>query len=91
MQVVATSYSIPLEFCIHARAGSDNTGRRGLALDLPAGSILRTDAGYTDYAAEDIFHEASSGQSCRKNSKRTHHPAQSFLLLLQQAEECAFV
>ncbi len=83
VQVVATSDGIPVEFYIHAGAESEQTGRRGLPLDLPAGSVLYTDAGYTDYVAEDLFNEASGSQqqtARRKNSKRPHHPAQRFLI-----------
>jgi hypothetical protein len=83
VQVVATSDGIPVEFHIHAGAESESTGRHGLPLDLPEGSVLYTDAGYTDYVAEDIFNEASGSQqqsARRKNSKRPHHPAQNFLI-----------
>ncbi|NML65167.1 hypothetical protein HHL22_08115 [Hymenobacter sp. RP-2-7] len=38
VQVVAASDGIPVEFYIHAGAESEQTGRRGLALDLPAGA-----------------------------------------------------
>jgi hypothetical protein len=83
VQVVATSDGLPVEFYIHAGAESEQTGRRGLALDLPAGSVLYTDAGYTDYVTEDLFNEVSGSQqqsARRKDSKRPHHPAQSFLI-----------
>ena len=83
VQVVATSEGIPVEFHSHAGAESEQTGRRGLPLDLPAGSVLYTDAGYPDYVAEDLFNEASGSQqqtARKQNSKRPHHPAQSFLI-----------
>lgn len=83
VQVVTTSNGIPVEFHIHAGAESEQTGRRGLALDLPVGSVLYTDAGYTDYVGEDLFNEASGSQqhsARRKDSKRPHHPAQNFLI-----------
>ena len=83
MQVVATSDGIPVEFHIHAGAESEQTGRRGQPLDLPEGSVLYTDAGYTDYVTDDLFNQASGSQqqtARRKNSKRPLHPAQVFLL-----------
>lgn len=83
VQVVATSDGVPVEFYIHAGREADVTGLRALPLDLPAGSILYTDAGYTDYVAEDVFEEATGNrqQSARRgNSKRAHHPAQNFLI-----------
>lgn len=82
-QVVATSDGVPVEFYLHAGGESEQAGRRGRPLDLPAGSILYTDAGYTDYIAEDLLHEASGSQqqsARRTNSKRPHHPAQNFLI-----------
>lgn len=90
---MATSSGLPVEFYIYAGAKSKQTGRRGLALDLPAGSALYTDAGYTDYLAEDLFKEASGSQqqtARRKDSKRPHHPAQSFLIqyFRKGAEAC---
>ena len=54
-----------------------------MAVDLPEGSVLYTDAGYTDYTLEDVFAEAtdSQQQTARKaNSKRPHSPAQRFLI-----------
>ena len=83
VQVVVTSDGIPVEFYIHAGREADVTGPRAMALDLPAGSTLYTDAGYTDYVAEDVFEEATGNrqQSARRgNSKRPHHPAQHFLI-----------
>lgn len=83
VQVVATSDGVPVEFYVHAGREADVTGLRALPLDLPAGSTLYTDAGYTDYVAEDVFEEATGSrqQSARRgNSKRPHHPAQSFLI-----------
>lgn len=80
---MATSDGLPGEFYIHARAESEQTGRCGLALDLPEGSGLYTDAGYTNYLAEDLLNEASGSQqqgARRQNSQRPHHPAQCFLI-----------
>ena len=73
---MATSDGVPVEFHIHAGGESE-------PVDLPAGSNLYTDAGYTDYVAEDLFNEASGNQqqtARRQNSKRPHHPAQSSLI-----------
>lgn len=83
VQVLTTSDGVPVEFYIHAGSEADSTGLRGLPLDLPEGSVVYTDAGYTDYVAEDLFEEATGNQqqtARRKNSKRPHHPAQNFLL-----------
>lgn len=47
---------------MHAGAESAQTGRRGLALDLPAGSVRNSNAGYTDHGAEGLFNEARGSQ-----------------------------
>ena len=60
VQVVATSDGLLVNFYLHAGAESEQTGQRCLPLDLPEGSVLYSDASYTYYVAEDIFHEASS-------------------------------
>ena len=81
VQMVATSDGIPVEFYVYCGAESEQTGRRGLVLDLPEGSVLYTDAGYTDYVAEDLFNEASGSQQQtvrRQHSNRPHHTAQHF-------------
>jgi len=83
VQVIATTNGVPVEYYVHAGAEADQTGRRGLAQDLPEGSVLYTDAGYTDYLAEDVFEEATGcrQQTARKkNSRRPHEPHETFLL-----------
>ena len=83
VQVLTTTDGVPVEFYIHAGSEADSTGLRAMAPDLPEGSTLYTDAGYTDYVGEDLF-EAATGnrqQTARKkNSKRPHTPAQNYLL-----------
>ena len=83
VQLVVTSAGVPVDFYLHAGAEADQTGLRALAPQLPEGSVLYADAGYTDYLAEDVW--ADAGQqallAARKgNSKRPHHPAQAFLI-----------
>lgn len=54
-----------------------------MAPDLPDGSVLYTDAGYTDYVGEDLFEEAKGNRqqtARKKNSKRPHTPAQNYLI-----------
>ncbi len=83
VQVLTTSDGLPVEFYIHAGSEADITGLRAMALDLPEGSVLYTDAAYTDYALEDVFANATGGQqqTARKgNSNRPHSPAQRFLI-----------
>ncbi len=83
VQIVATTDGVPVDFYVHAGSEADVTGLRALAPDLPEGSVRYTDAGYTDYAWEDLFEEATGNrqQSARKqNSQRPHHPAQHALI-----------
>lgn len=83
VQLLTTPDGVPVEYSIHAGAGADQTGRRGLAQDLPEGSVRYTDAGYPDYGAEDMFEQATGNrqQSARKkNSQRPREPHVSFLM-----------
>lgn len=83
VQVVATTDGIPVEFYVHAGAEAEMTGLRQLPLDLPEGSVLYTDAGYTDYVWEDVYEEATGNaqHTARKtNSKRPHQPARALLI-----------
>jgi hypothetical protein len=83
VQVLATVDGLPVAYHIHAGSEADVTGLRQLELDLPEGSVLYTDAGYTDYAQEDVFEEATGCQqhtARRKNSNRPHEPARAFLI-----------
>ncbi|GAA3993715.1 IS982 family transposase [Hymenobacter antarcticus] len=83
VQVVATTDGIPVDYYIHAGSEADQTGLRALAPDLPEGSILYTDAGYTDYVGEDLFEEATGNRqqtARKKNSQRPHEPHENFLI-----------
>jgi len=83
VQGVATSSGLPVELYSHAGAEAEQTGRRGLALELPKGSGLYPAAGYTDYVAEDLFNEASGSPQRRtrwQNRQRPPHSAQCFLI-----------
>jgi hypothetical protein len=83
VQIVATTGGVPVAFYVHAASEADTRGLRALAPDLPEGSVLYTDAGYTDYVWEDLFEEATGNRQFtarKKNSLRPHHPAENFLL-----------
>lgn len=55
VKVLATSDGLPVAYHIHAGSEADLTSMRQLDPDLPAGSVLYIDAGYTDYVDEDVF------------------------------------
>jgi len=68
VQVLATSDGLPVAYGIHPGREADMTGLRQLDPDLPEGSVLYTDAAYTDYAHEDVFAEATG---CQQQTART--------------------
>lgn len=83
VQVLATSDGLPVAYHIHPGSEADQTGMRQLDPNLPEGSVLYTDAGYTDYVHEDVFAEATGSEqhtARRGNSKRPHEPARAFLI-----------
>jgi hypothetical protein len=83
VQVVATRDGLPIAYHLHPGSEADMTGLRQLDPDLPQGSVLYTDAGYTDYAHEDVFEEATGSEqhsARRQNSKRLHEPARAVLI-----------
>lgn len=83
VKVLATSDGLPVAYHIHAGSEADQTGLRQLDPDLPEGSVLYTDAGYTYYMQEDVFAEDTGCQqhtARRHNSKRPHAPARAFLI-----------
>lgn len=79
VHVVTTESGLPVEFAFMPGRASDVRGLDVLPLELPAGSELFLDSGYTDYTAEDAAREADEVRYsvCRKkNSKRFDEPAE---------------
>ena len=77
VQLLGTRDGIPVEFAFLPGEANDTRGLNALPLNLPAGSSVYGDAGYTDYQAEDDLKEtdAISLQIARKrNSKRLDAP-----------------
>lgn len=73
VQVVTTEEGVPVELAFLPGAASDVRGLGVLPLELPAGSQLFMDSGYTDYAAEDAAAEMDGVEfapSRKRNSKR---------------------
>lgn len=73
VQVVTTEEGVPVEFCFLPGAASDVRALGVLPLELPAGSQLFMDSGYTDYAAEDAALAVDGVEfapSRKSNSKR---------------------
>lgn len=82
MQVITTEDGLPIDFYLYAGAFMDVTDWQAMPLDLPPGSELYVDSGYTDYEIEDLLAECEqvSLSTIRKsNSKRKDSPSLAFL------------
>lgn len=82
VQVITTKDGLPVEYFLSAGFFADITAFQSMNIDLPAGSKLYADSGYTDYQLEDAYRDLEDIQVlvCRKsNSKRKDHPCLYFL------------
>ena len=82
VQVVTTEDGLPVQFYIHAGSFVDITAFQAISIDIPEGSTLYADAGYTSYDEEDLYQEVENItlKVCRKdNAKRKDEPYQAFL------------
>lgn len=73
VQVITTEDDIPVELAFLPGEASDVRGLDVLPLELPPGSKLFMDAGYTDYEAEDATRERADVEfviARKKNSQR---------------------
>jgi len=83
VHVITTCSGIPVEIFISPGSWHDAKAFKEFELDLPEGSTLYGDKGYTDYEAEDILTEAINIDlaSQRKDShKRQHSGPKAFLI-----------
>ena len=94
VRVVTTDTGLPVEFAFMPGRTSDVRGLDMLAMELPAGSEVFMESGYTDYFAEDAAGEADEIRFpvCRKkNSKRRDEPAEaSYKTLMRKRVETVF-
>ncbi len=77
VQLLSTADGIPVEFVFLPGEAHDTRGLKALPLNLPEGSVIYCDAGYTDYDAEDNAKQCEriSLQVMRKkNSRRPDEP-----------------
>lgn len=82
VQLLATQHGIPVEFAFLPGEANDTRGLNALPFNLPTGSSIYCDAGYTDYLAEDNLNETEALhlQVMRKrNSKRADTPWVAYL------------
>jgi hypothetical protein len=83
VHLIATAQGGPVEIIIAPGSYHDSTIFKQFNLDLPEGSALYADSGYTDYSYEDLINEASGINflvARRSNSKRPHQPWISALI-----------
>lgn len=81
VHVVTTDSGLPVEFAFMPGRASDVRGLDVLAMELPTGSEVFMDSGYTDYSSEDAAGEVDAVRFsvCRKkNSKRRDEPAECY-------------
>jgi len=82
VQVITTANGLPVQFYIHAASFADITALQAMPVNLPVGSQLYGDSGYTCYELEDLFYECEQVKLlvCRKsNAIRKDEPWQAFL------------
>jgi hypothetical protein len=83
LQLVTTADGLPVECVFHAGSTADITSLQAAPPDLPPGSVLYADAGYTDYALEDDWLAAENVRllaARRGNSQRPHEPSVAYLI-----------
>ncbi len=82
VQLVVTSDNQPVDCLITAGSFHDSTALQAMQIDLPAGSELYGDSGYTDYEQEDLYAECEQiylKTHRKKNSLRPDKPCEKFL------------
>jgi len=94
VQVVTTEEGVPVELAFLPGEASDVRGLDVLPLQLPEGSQLFMDSGYTDYEAEDAAQERDHVEFAvarKKNSQRRDDPWQAYYKrLLRKGVETTF-
>jgi IS5 family transposase len=94
VQVVTTEEGVPVEFAFLPGGANDVRGLGVLPLNLPAGSELFMDSGYTDYASEDAAREADGvafAVQRKRGSRRWDEPWRAYYKqLMRKRIETAF-
>ena len=81
VHLVTTGAGEPVEFCLAAASEADISLLKEMSLDLPEGSIIHANKGYTDYHYEDLLKEVGLHLKAqrKKRSKRPMPPWEEFL------------
>ncbi|MDP9411732.1 MAG: IS982 family transposase [Actinomycetota bacterium] len=81
VHLVVSGRGEPVEFSLAAASEADISLLKQMSLDLPEGSIIHADKGYTDYHYEDLLEEVGLHLKAqrKKNSKRPMAAWEEFL------------
>lgn len=82
IQLLMTADGLPVDYYVTAGSFHDATALQAMHLEVPAGSIVYGDSGYTDYEQEDLYAECEAitlAVHRRKNSKRADEAWQRYL------------
>jgi hypothetical protein len=82
VQLIVTGDNEPVDFFISAGSFHDSTALQAMQIDLPRGSELYADSGYTDYEQEDFYAECEQiylKVHRKKNTLRPDQPWEKFL------------
>lgn len=80
--LIVDAEGLPVDYYVSAGSFHDSTLLQAMSIDLPAGSLLYGDSGYTDYEQEDLYAECEEiflRIHRKKNSKRPDLPWQAYL------------
>lgn len=82
IQLITTAAGQPVDYYVTAGSFHDSTALQAMQIDLPSGSFLYGDSGYTDYEQEDLYAECDQIRLLihrKSNSKRPDEVWQCFL------------
>ncbi|MDW7691349.1 IS982 family transposase [Flammeovirgaceae bacterium SG7u.111] len=82
VQMVTTAAGVPVDYFICAGSFADITAFKAMDIDLPEGSTLYADSGYTEYEIEDLLKECEGIDFLverKSNSTRKDSPALAYI------------
>ncbi|GAB3807607.1 IS982 family transposase [Spirosoma humi] len=84
VQVIITADKQPVDYFITAGSFHDSTACKAVLVDLPAGSELYGDSGYTDYEQEDLYAECDQIYLKIHRKKNSLRPDQAWEVFLKK-------
>lgn len=83
VHILATTNGIPVEYTFLPGRSHDSNALKQLPLEVPAGSAIYTDSGYTNYVIEEMLKEADGIDllvARKSNSRRKHEPHIEYII-----------